>query len=347
MSANQCRIVVIGVGGAGNNAVSRLMEMDLAGAECIALNTDASCLQASKAHRKVLVGQRAAGGRGVRNKAAVGRVAVEESRRQVEDLLCGADIVFITTALGGGTGTGAAPVVAEIAKKKGAVTVAVVAMRAVDRDAGSSSVEAALAELRRTCDTVLVVDRRLLCQFVSSSQSKSLRTPALALAEIVRDLVETVSGPSLVGMDFAGFERFVRKGGVGFVGIGESDAPNRVEEAVKAALSCSLFNSECAGATGALVHVSGGPHMTLEEVSRVGELVAELVDDNAFVAWGARVNPAQEGKLRVTVLMTGLNSEEKMGKLEDVLPRMYNLEPNCEPEKPLGIVLDLYQMEDF
>ena len=343
-----CRIVVVGIGGAGNNTVTRLMEMGVTGAECMAINTDALHLSASRAHQKILIGEKLTKGLGVGGDPKLGRVAIEESRKRVEDLLSDVDIAFITAGLGGGTGTGAAPVVAEIARRKGAITVGVVTTPFRIEKGRMEYAATALTEMRRHCDTVVVIDNNKLMQLVPQLPiNEAFRVADQVLANMIKGIVETISAPSLINLDFADFKTIVRRGGVAIVGVGESDAPNRAEEAVRNALRSPLLDVDYVGATGALIHVTGDTQMTIEEANRVGEIVTEMMDGNALVIWGARVNPEQEGKLKVTLVMTGVNSPHILSGFGTIAPQLFNLEPHAEPEKPLDIKLNLYQMENF
>jgi len=341
-----CRILVVGVGGAGNNTVTRLMDMGITEAECIALNTDALHLNASKAHKKILIGEKSTKGLGVGGNPKLGRTAIEESRKQVEDALSNADVVFVTAGLGGGTGTGAAPVVAEIARQKGAVSVGVVTMPFRMEKGRIEYANKALSEMRRHCDTVVVIDNNKLMQLVPQLPiNDAFRVADMVLANMIKGIAETITAPSLINLDFADFKTIVKRGGVAIVGVGESDAPNRAEEAIRNALRSPLLDVDYAGATGALIHVTGDNHMSIEEANRVGEIVTELMGDNALVIWGARVNPDCEGKLKVTVVMTGVDSQNNT--LDTIAPNVFNLEPYAELEKPLNIKLDLYQIETF
>ena len=343
-----CRVVVVGVGGAGNNTVTRLMEMGIVGAECIAVNTDILHLNASRAHQKILIGEKLTRGLGVGGDPALGRKAIEESRSQIEELLTDVDIAFITAGLGGGTGTGAAPVIAEIARRKGAVTVGVVTTPFRIEKGRIEFTAQALTEMRRQCDTVVVIDNNKLMQLVPQLPiNEAFRVADQVLANMIRGIVETISTPSLINLDFADFKSIVKRGGVAVVGVGESDAPNRAEEAVRNALRNPLLDVDYAGATGALIHVSGDSQMTIEEANRVGEIVTEMMDEDALVIWGARVNPDLAGTLRVTLVMTGVNSPHLLSGFGVIAPQLYNLEPYAEPEKPLEIELGLYQLENF
>jgi cell division protein FtsZ len=348
LPSSHCRIVVIGVGGAGNNTVTRLMEMGIAGAECIAINTDALHLGASKSHQKMLIGEKLTKGLGVGGDPKLGKAAIEESRKRVDDLLSNADIVFITAGLGGGTGTGAAPVVAEIARQKGAITVGVVTTPFRIEKGRIEYAATALTEMRRQCDTVVVIDNNKLMQLVPQLPiNEAFRVADQVLVNMIKGIVETISAPSLINLDFADFRTIVRRGGVAVVGVGESDAPNRAEEAVRNALRSPLLNVDYAGATGALIHVTGDNQMTIEEANRVGEIVTEMMDTNALVIWGARVNPEQNGKLKVTLVMTGVNSPHILSGFGTIAPQLFNLEPHAEPEKHLDMKLNLYQLEKF
>jgi cell division protein FtsZ len=348
LPASHCRIVVIGVGGAGNNTVTRLMEMGITGAECIAINTDALHLSASRVHQKILIGEKLTKGLGVGGDPKLGKAAIEESRKRVEDLLSNVDMAFITAGLGGGTGTGAAPVVAEIARQKGAITVGVVTTPFRIERGRIEYAATALTEMRRQCDTVVVIDNNKLMQLVPQLPiNEAFRVADQVLANMIKGIVETISAPSLINLDFADFKTIVKRGGVAVVGVGESDAPNRAEEAVRNALRSPLLNVDYAGATGALIHVTGDNQMTIEEANRVGEIVTEMMDDHALVIWGARVNPEQNGKLKVTLVMTGVNSPHILSGFGTIAPQLFNIEPYAEPEKQLDIKLNLYQMEHF
>ena len=341
-----CRIVVLGVGGAGNNTVTRLMEMSATSAECIALNTDALHLNASRAHQKILIGEKLTKGLGVGGDPRLGRASIEESRKRIENLLTDVDIAFITAGLGGGTGTGAAPVIAEIARQKGAITVGVVTTPFRIEKGRIEYASNALTEMRRQCDTVVVIDNNKLMQLVPQLPiNEAFRVADQVLANMIKGIAETVSAPSLINLDFADFKTIVRRGGVAVIGVGESDAPNRAEEAVRNALRSPLLDVDYAGARGALIHVSGDGQMTIEEANRVGEIVTEMMDDDALVIWGARVNPELAGMLKVTLVMTGVNSPQVLSGFGSIAPQLFNLEPYTEPEKHLNIELNLFQME--
>ncbi len=344
---DNCRTLVIGVGGAGCNTVTRLAEMGARGIECVAINTDAVHLRASKVNQKILMGEKLTRGFGLGGDPKLGKAAIEESKVFVEDLLCGVDIVFLTAGLGGGTGTGAAPVVAEMARRKGAIVVGVVTMPFRIEKGRMKYAASALAEMRRQCDTVVVIDNNKLMHLVPQLPlGEAFRVADQVLAKMIKGIVETISAPSLINLDFADFKTIVKRGGMAIVGVGESDAPNRAEEAVRNALRSPLLDVDYAGATGALIHVTGDNQMTIEEANRVGEIVTETMDNDALVIWGARVNPEQDGKLKVTLVMTGVDTPQIPSGFEAITPQLFNMESRSGQEKHLGIELDLYQLED-
>lgn len=343
-----CRIAVLGVGGAGNNTVNRLVEMRIEGAECIAINTDMQHLNAIHASNKMLIGEKTTQGLGSGGNPKIGRAAIEESIEKVESLLDGVDIAFVAAGMGGGTGTGAAPIVADMARRKGAIVVGVVTTPfRIEKGRGWYAAEG-LTEMRKACDTVVIIDNNKLMESVPHLPlNEAFSIADSVLANMIKGIVETISAPSLVNLDFADFKTIVKMGGVAVVGMGESDAPNRAEEAVQRALRSPLLNIDYAGATGALIHVSGDSEMTIEEANRVGEIVTGTMSDDALVIWGARVNPELAGTLRVTLVITGVHSPQVLSGFKAATPPIFNVEPNAEPEKPLKVDLNLYQLENF
>lgn len=340
------RIAVIGVGRAGNSAVTKLMELGSTPAECIVVNANADLSKTSKAHQKILMGKKLAKGLGVRSESKLCRAAIQEPRKPVEDLLSGIDMVFIAAGLDDGAGTGAASVVAELARRRSIITVGLVTMPFRKEKCREKHVNLALNEMRRQCDTVVVIDSEKLVQLAPQLPMKeNLNAADQVLANMIKEIVETISSPSLINLNFADLKTIVSKGGMAVVGVGESDAPNRAEEAVRNALRTPLLEVDYARANGALIHVAGDNHMTVEEVNRVGEIVTGMMDGNARVIWGANVNPSQEGKLRVTLVMTGVNSPPSRNGIGTFAPQLFNLETYAESERPLDVKLNLYQME--
>jgi len=347
--SSRCRIVIIGVGGAGNNIVSRLMDVGITDAECIAVNTDLQQLSASKANEKVLIGEKTNKSKGADGDPEIGRRAAKESQALIQNLLNNVDVVFVTAGLGGGTGTGAAPIVAEIARGKGAVVVGVATTPFKTEKERMERAIRALEDMQRVCDTLIVVDNNKILEKIPRLQpSEAFKVTDQMVANLIKEIVETISAPNLINLDFADFKTVVRKGGLAVVGMGQSDAPNRAEEAVRIALGSPLFDMRLASATGALVHVSGDNQLTIEEANRVGEIVTEIMGHKTSVVWGAKVDPDTDGFLKVTLVMTGVHSPYTLSWLENIMPKLDDLEsPYGEPEKTLPIDLGLDQIEDF
>jgi cell division protein FtsZ len=340
------RIAVIGVGRAGNNTVTKLMESSSTAMKCIAVNTDSAHLQSSKAHQKILIGQKLVKGRGVHRDPKVGKAAAVESRNVLEDLLSGIDIAFITAGLGGGTGAGAAPIICEIAKSRGAVTVGVVTTPFRKERGQGKCASVSLAEMQKRCDTTVVIDNDRLMQLAPNfSPREAFSVADQLIANVIRGIIETVTTPSLINLNPADLKEMVSRGGMAAVGVGESDASNRAEEALRNALRTPLLDVDYAAATGALVNVTGDNRMTIQEVNHIGEIVTEMMQGNAHIICGARVHPDLEGKLKVTLVMTGVNTPHQTSNLGRIAPQLFDLEPYTGPEKRLDIELNLYQMD--
>jgi cell division protein FtsZ len=314
---SQANIKVIGVGGAGNNMVGWLYKKGIKGAEIIATNTDHQHLAITGADRKFLIGKDCTRGLGCGGFPNKGAEAAQESLILVKDSLKGSDMVFVCAGMGGGTGTGASPVVAQVAKDTGAIVIGTVTMPFNIERARCDKAEFGLQQLRQVCDTVIVIDNNRLVQIAGNLPIQQAFSVANELiATMIKGIVETIAVPSLVNLDYADVKAIMTNGGVAAIGVGSSDTNNRVEEAVKGALSNPLLDISYEGATGALIHVTGGPDMTLDDVSKIGELVTESLDDDANVIWGARVDEAMKGKLTVMTIITGVNSPWILGKVE-------------------------------
>jgi cell division protein FtsZ len=325
------------------------METGVSGAKCIAINTDSQQLNTAHAAQKVLIGEKVTRGLGAGGDPSVGRAAVEESRQSISDLLEGVEVVFIAAGLGGGTGTGAAPVVAEMARRKGAVAVGVVTTPLRVEKERIAYAAFALNEMHRACDTVVVIDSNKFAESISNLPiNEVFKVADQVSANTIKGIVESISAPSLINLDFVDFKTMVQKGGVALVGMGESDAPNRAEEAVRNAFKSPLLDMDYAGATGALVHISGDSHMKIEEANRVGSIVTEMLGHDAIVKWGARASPSSDGFLKVTLVMTGVQSPKILSGFGVLMPKLYDIESSySEPEKQLQIDLGLDQIEGF
>lgn len=308
-------IKVIGVGGAGNNMVSWLYNKGIQGAEIFACNTDMQHLTITKAHKKFLIGKDVTRGLGCGGYPEKGSEAAQESIAKIKETLRGADMVFVCAGMGGGTGTGAAPVIAQVAKEADAIVIGTVTMPFKIERARIDKAEHGLQQLRKSSDTVIVIDNNRLVSIAGNLPVQQAFAVANELvATMIKGIVETIATPSLVNLDYADVKAIMTDGGVAAIGVGSSDTNNRVEEAVKGALSNPLLDISYEGATGAIIHVAGGPDLTLDEINRVGELVTESMDEDANVIWGANISEEMKGKVTVMTIITGVKSPWILGK---------------------------------
>ena len=317
IEVGKANIKVIGVGGAGNNMVSWLYKKGIQGAEIIAANTDKQHLDVSDADQKFLIGSNLTRGLGCGGYPNKGCEAARESLQEIREHLKGSDMVFICAGMGGGTGTGAAPVIAQVAKEMGAIVIGTVTMPLDIEKARVDKAEFGLEQLRDKCDTVIVIDNNRLVTIAGNLPLKQAFAVANELVStMIKGIVETIAVPSLVNLDYADVKAIMSEGGVSVIGIGESDTASRVDEAVKRALSNPLLDVSYEGATGALIHITGGDDLTLDEVSRVGEIVTEALDPDSTVIWGARICEEMKGRLRVMTIITGVTSPYVLGKVD-------------------------------
>ncbi len=314
LKAGKANIKVVGVGGAGCNAVTWLYNKGINGATIYGLNTDALHLSITKADEKLLIGKELTKGLGAGGYPEKGREAAKESMTDVKKCISGADMVFVLAGMGGGTGTGGVPVVAQTAKESGAVVIGVVTMPFECEKARIDKAEFGLQGLRDVTDTVIVIDNNRLVDIAGNLPIEQAFAVANELVStMIKGIVETITLPSLVNLDYADVSSIMKSGDVAVIGIGESDTKDRVNESVKQALTHPLLEVDYKDATGALIHVTGGPDMKLEEFSNIGELVTENISPEAKVIIGARINKDFEGKVRVITIMTGVKSPYILG----------------------------------
>lgn len=314
-SVGQANIKVIGCGGAGNNMVSWLYKKGIKGAEIIACNTDQQHLNITEADKKFLIGKDVTRGLGCGGFPQKGAEAAQESLNEFKSSLKNSDMVFVCAGMGGGTGTGSAPIVANVAKDIGAIVIGTVTMPFKIERARVDKAEIGLQQLRKISDTVIVIDNNRLVAIAGNLPIQQAFAVANELVStMIKGIVETIAVPSLVNLDFADVKAIMTNGGVAVIGVGASDTNNRVDEAIKGALSNPLLDINYTGATGALIHIHGGPDLTLEEINHIGEVVTENLDDNANVIWGARVSDNMKGKLTVMTIITGVCSPWVLGK---------------------------------
>jgi len=315
LRVGEANIVVVGCGGGGSNATSWLQKKGVKGAKIYAINTDKQHLDVSSADGKVLIGKEITRGLGAGGFPERAREAAKESIHDLKTIVKDADMVFICAGLGGGTGTGSAPVVAQLAKEAGAIVIGTVTMPFDIERARVDKAEFGLQQLREACHTVIVIDNNRLVNIAGNLPIQQAFAVANELiSTMIKGIVETIAIPSLVNLDYADIRAIMANGQVAVIGIGEADSERRVEEATKRAMNNPLLDVNYNGATGALIHISGGEDMTLDEVSRIGELVTETLDADANVIWGARIDPKMAGRIRVMTIITGVTSPYILGK---------------------------------
>lgn len=306
----RARITAVGCGGAGGNTISRMMEVGIQGADTLALNTDAQDLLNATADRKLLVGREITGGLGAGNDPSKGEEATRQSEDELKEHLHRADMVFVTCGLGGGTGTGASPIVAEVAKRLDALTVGVVTLPfSVEGKRRSRNAEVGLRNLREVADTVIVIPNNKLL-----SVAPDLPIPAAFMAadqllmDTIRGITELITKPGLINLDFADVRTVLSGGGVAMIGIGESGRENRATRAADEALNSPLLDVDITGAGGGLVNVTGSPDMSLDEAKSVVGQVSEALAPGAQISWGAQVSDDLTKAVRVMVILSEVHS---------------------------------------
>ena len=304
------RILIVGCGGSGNNTLNRITHLGVEGAITVAVNTDKQHLDNTRALQKLLVGRHITRGLGAGGDPAVGRRCAEAGREMVQRIVHGADLVFLASGLGGGSGTDICPIVAEEAKNAGALVVGIVTTPFhVERRARMKSALEGLESLRRISDAVLVLDNNRLLHYVPNLPlDEAFSIMDQLVAEIVKGIVETITLPSLINLDFADVRTIMSNGGVTMMLYGESD--RGPEEVVHEALNHPLLDVDVSGATGVLIHVTGGKYMTLEAASQVVDLMTAQVSEDANVIWGARQDPGFGDTIKVMAIITGVGGDD-------------------------------------
>jgi len=333
LSNQRAKIKVVGTGGAGNNTINRMSEIGIAGAETVAINTDAQDLLYTNANHKILIGKETTHGLGAGSIPQVGEEAAKESEQDIKHAIAGADMVFITCGLGGGTGTGSGPVIADLAKKQGALTVGIVTLPfAMEGQRRYENAISGLEKLENIVDTLIVIPNDKLLELAPDLPlHTAFKIADEILTNAVKGIAELVTKTGLVNLDFADIKTVMGKGGVAMIGIGESDTENRAVEAVEKALNNPLLDVDVTGANGALINVIGGPDMTLEEARRVVETVSEKLDEDARIIWGAQISEDMEKTIRALLIVTGVSSPQILG------PRRGQAKKKKEIESELGI----------
>ena len=328
------KIKVIGVGGGGGNSLSRMREIGIKGGELIAINTDAQDLLYANADQKILIGRELTQGLGAGSNPKVGQEAAKESESEIKKKIAGSDMIFITCGLGGGTGTGAAPVIANLAKKQGALTIGVVTLPFTIE--GRKRIENAMEGLEKmesVVDTLIVIPNDKLLELAPDLPlHTAFKIADEILTNAVKGTTELVTTSGLVNLDFADIKTVMVDGGVSLIGMGESDTENRALDAVEKAIQNPLLDVDISNATGALVNIIGGPTMSLDECKSVIETVGDRLSPDAKLIWGAQIAPDMEKTLRVLLIVTGVKSSQILGHGESVESLRHK-----EIEEELGI----------
>ncbi|PKL72795.1 MAG: cell division protein FtsZ [Methanobacteriales archaeon HGW-Methanobacteriales-2] len=296
---SRAKICVVGTGGGGNNTVSRLTEIGIEGAETISMNTDAQDLFYSVADKKILIGRSTCGGLGAGGMPEVGEECAEESDEEIKEKLDGADMVFVTCGMGGGTGTGSAPVIAKMAKKIGALTIAVATMPfSAEGLRRRENAEKGLEKLQNAADTVIVIPNDKLLEVAPNLPiNKAFMVADELLGRAVKGITELITKPGLVSLDFAAM-----------IGMGESDSGDRAIESVHEALNSPLLDLDISNAKGALINISGSSDLTLNEAEKVVQIVADELDPDANIIWGTQIQEELQNTIRTTIVVAGVKS---------------------------------------
>ncbi|GCL35332.1 cell division protein FtsZ [Sphaerospermopsis reniformis] len=324
-------IKVIGVGGGGGNAVNRMIESDVSGVEFWSINTDAQALTLAGAPSRLQIGQKLTRGLGAGGNPAIGQKAAEESRDEIATALEGADLVFITAGMGGGTGTGAAPIVAEVAKEMGALTVGVVTRPFVfEGRRRTSQAEQGIEGLKSRVDTLIIIPNNKLLEVIPEQTpvQEAFRYADDVLRQGVQGISDIITIPGLVNVDFADVRAVMADAGSALMGIGVSSGKSRAREAAIAAISSPLLECSIEGARGVVFNITGGSDLTLHEVNAAAETIYEVVDPNANIIFGAVIDDRLQGEVRITVIATGFTGEIQAAPQQTVAtPRVVTPSP--------------------
>ena len=315
LSRQKATIKVIGTGGAGNNTINRIAEVGIAGVESIAINTDAQDLLFTTADQKILIGRDITRGLGAGSKPEIGEEAARESEHDIKQAIHNCDMVFITCGLGGGTGTGSAPIIAEIAKKMGALTVGVVTLPfTIEGRTRYENAMIGLEKMESIVDTLIVIPNDKLLELAPDLPLQTaFKVADEILTNAVKGISELVTKAGLVNLDFADIRTIMKGGGVALIGVGESDTENRAVEAVEKAISNPLLDVDISEANGALINVAGGSDMTLDEAKTVVETISDKLSDDAKIIWGAQISPDLTNTIRTMLIITGVKSSQIFG----------------------------------
>ncbi len=330
-------VAVVGLGGAGCNITTWIAEKGIAGGRIIAANTDVNHLYVQKADKLIILGEKLCKGHGCGGYPEMGAQATKESIDELKTELEGSNLVFLVAGLGGGTGTGAIPVVADITRELGALTIGCVTIPFTIEMARREKAREAINLLAQSCDSVVIIDNSKLREVAGNLPLKQALDVANALVgSFVKNLTDTITQPSLVNLDYADLRAVMERGGVSSIGIGEGDGVDRVSKAVAQAISTPLLDvRDIAASYGVLIHIVGGEDLTLEEVAVTGEMIMDKVPNTKRIIWGAKVDDTLTGKVRVMAVLTGVESPFVTGKVkEEVKEEEAPPAPRPEPVRP-------------
>ncbi len=311
----KAKIKVIGVGGAGNNAVNRMIEAGITSAEYVVVNTDAQILACNKAQKKIQIGAQRTKGLGAGAEPEIGREAAEESKEALTEAIEGTDLLFITAGMGGGTGTGAAPVIAKIAKDKKILTVAVITEPfEFEGKRRMDNAIKGIDNLRKYVDTLIIIPNEKISEVVPKNATfqESLRVADEVLKQGIRGIADLIVTPALINLDFADVRTILKDRGLAHMGVGVAKGENRIVEAVRLAVNCPLLDTTIEGATGVILNVVGGNDLTLDEVRTAASLIHSVVDYSANIIFGACIDENIKDEVEVTVIATGFPSGEEL-----------------------------------
>ena len=324
-------IKVIGVGGAGNNAVNRMIEAGIKGVDFIAVNTDRQALQTSRANTKIQIGEKITRGLGAGANPDIGAQSAEESKGELAEVLRGADMVFVTAGMGGGTGTGAAPVVAQAAKEMGILTIGVVTKPfTFEGKKRLSQAERGIESLKGKVDTLVVIPNDKLLQIIDRKTSiiEAFKMADDVLRQGVQGISDLIAVPGLVNLDFADVKTIMLNTGIAHMGVGRASGESRAEDAAKQAIQNPMLESSIEGAKGIIINITGGPNLGLHEVNTAAELVQRSVDPEANIIFGAVIDESLDEDIVITVIATGFETKPKIGTVPvNEIPSSNNAKP--------------------
>ena len=332
-------IKVIGVGGAGNNAINRMIESGIKGVEFIAVNTDRQALQISKASTRIQIGEKLTRGLGAGANPDIGAQAAEESKSEIAEVLRGADMVFVTAGMGGGTGTGAAPIVAATAKELGILTIGVVTKPfTFEGKKRLNQAEKGIINLKEKVDTLVVIPNDKLLQIIDRKTSivEAFKMADDVLRQGVQGISDLISVPGLINLDFADVKTVMLNTGMAHMGIGRASGENRAEDAAKQAIQSPLLETSIEGARGVIINITGGPDLSLQEANTAAELVQRSVDPEANIIFGVVTDESLGNEIQITVIATGFEKDENISTIgvENLVNNTWNKKINSIPSTP-------------